>query len=323
VKHIVAILAHKNGVHLEIFVQECIKRDYAVLIHLDQKCRAEILQNHHVLEQYVVDQSISVTRAHFSIVQATHALLQASKNVTYDYFHLISGEDFMIKSAQDFDSFFTQNAGLNFINHISIPVAADYTTTRNDIFSQYWIFRDRIPLTNYKHAFFKNGISLVDTTHFRPNSLADKIVKWSTPTYRLRQIYLKLFKRKIPKKDYYAGSAWFSVTRAMAHYFMEQTSTHPSFYNFFSKALFPDEIYFQTLAKNSPMRDTIINSDLRYINWDTPVNDGPSILSTKHLDEILQSNGFFARKMDLATDKELHNTLISKGICQLKNKKNT
>lgn len=314
-KHLVAILAHKNGAHLAILVQECIARGYEVRIHIDRKSRVEIVENFSSLAPYVISQSISVSRAHFSIVQATVALLQASKTIAYDYFHLISGEDFIIKSPEEFDQFFSQNAGLNFMNRISLPVEQDYPSERESLFARYTVFRDRVPISNYMHAFFKNGIGLIDTLHFRPGSTAHYIASWLTPVYRLRRFYQIIFSRKLPNADYFGGSAWFSITAEMAQFFIHQTESNPSFYNFFGKSLFPDEIYFQTLAMSSPWQSTIVNSDLRYINWDKPVNDGPSVLTTEHLDEIQKSNGFFARKMNLAADHELYKALQTIGIC--------
>ena len=309
-KHLVAILAHKNGAHLELLIGECEKRGYNVLLHLDAKCRHKLLANHPNLKKYVIADANSVTRAHFSIVEATVSLLKASRSFDYDYFHLISGEDYPTKSELLFNDFFTRNSEKNFINHIAFPVNK-YEQKRSSLFEKYTVFRDRVPLSNYKHAFFKNGIGLVDTYHFKPGSMAAKISSILTPTYQLRKLYQRIFKRKLPKVKYYGGSAWFSITKQMAEYFVEQTEENSSFYKYFNNALFPDEVYFHTLALNSQLKDTVINSDLRYINWDKPINQGPSLLTKEHISEIKNSNGFFARKCDIASNIQLKNAIES------------
>ncbi|PCJ67573.1 MAG: hypothetical protein COA58_00110 [Bacteroidetes bacterium] len=304
-KHFIAILAHKNGAHLELLVKECKKRNYVVRIHLDKKSRSKILKKHPYLLPYTLEQSIDVSRGHFSIVEASMLLLNASNLEEFDYFHLISGEDYITKSEEEFEHFFTGNQGTNFINNTQLPIESEYPKVRSTIFSKYATFKDRVPLTNYQHAFFKNGIGLVDTYHFRPSGLISKVIKWTTPTYQLRQFYLKLFKRKLPKKEFYAGSAWFSVTKDMTLHFSEQTQDTPSLYAYFRNVLFPDEIYFHTIALNSSLKETIINSDLRYINWDKPVQEGPGLLTVEDIYEIKKSNGFFARKCDLANNTKL------------------
>jgi len=148
-KHLVAILAHKNGAHLELLIGECEKRGYNVLLHLDAKCRHKLLANHPYLKKYVIADANSVTRAHFSIVEATVSLLKASRSFDYDYFHLISGEDYPTKSELLFNDFFTRNSEKNFINHIAFPVNK-YEQKRSSLFEKYTVFRDRVPLSNYK-----------------------------------------------------------------------------------------------------------------------------------------------------------------------------
>ena len=304
-KHLVAILAHKNPAHLELLVKECTDRDYHVLIHLDKKSRESILSDAPSLVKYTVDESIDVDRAHHSILSATYVLLEASLSIDFQYFHLISGEDFIVKSAREFHYFFSKNSGCNFLNHISIPVTTAYSESIDERFKDYTTFQDKMPAKNYMFSFFKNGIGLVDTYHFRPSSMLAKFFKVLTPTYRLRQLYLRIFKRKLPNMDFYAGSAWFSVTKDLATYYTTYRKEKPELYKYLKNGLFPDEVYFQTITMQSKYKKTMVNSDLRYIDWSRPVNDGPSHTTLECIPKIASSNGFFARKFDLARNPKL------------------
>ena len=304
-KHLICILSHKNASHLELLTSECLQRGYEVIIHIDKKNRKQLLQDSELLKKHTLKESIDVTRAHITIVEASLLLLKAAKDVDYDYVHVISGEDFIVKSANCFEAFFSEHKGKNFINNNLLPVNLTTKPQRDKLFSAYAIFKDRIEINNYSSWYYENGLGLLNTHYFRPGSLGDRLIKLLTPTYRLRKIYKRLASRKLPNTHYYAGSAWFSITQQMAEYLIDETIASPSFYCFFENSLFPDETYFQTLALNSPLAHTIINSDLRYIPWDKPVNFGPRPIRISELSDIAKSNGFFARKLDLGKDTKL------------------
>jgi hypothetical protein len=312
-KHLICILAHKNASHLELLTSECLQRGYEVIIHIDKKNRKQLLQDSELLKKHTLKESIDVTRAHITIVEASLLLLKAAKDVNYDYVHVISGEDFIVKSANCFETFFSEHKGRNFVNNNLLPVNLNTEPQRDKLFSACTVFKDRINTDNYSSWYYENGMGLLNTYYVRPGSLGDKLIKLLTPTYRLRKIHKRLARRKLPKKQYYAGSAWFSITKEMAQYLTDETAASPDFYTFFEKSLFPDETYFHTLALNSPLAETIINSDLRYIPWDNPVNFGPRPINISELGDIANSNGFFARKMDLEADtklkEQIYNTL--------------
>lgn len=304
-KHLVAILAHKNPQHLALLIEECQSRGYEVIVHLDAKVKAKITSKWKTIDACTIEPSIDVQRAHFSIVQATMHLIQEAQHIEYDYFHLLSGEDYITKSSEEFEEFFTKNNGKNFINHLLMPVKlGDDEYDRAALFSTYSIFRDCVPPNNYQYWTIDGGLGFINRYYFSPNNWKSKLINKISVSYRVRKIMTTLLRRKTLDTNSYTGSAWFSVTKDLTQYWLEQWNSDLKTRRFFKNVLFPDEIYLQTLAANSPYAPTLINSDLRYINWDHPVNHGPSILDVSHLDEIRSSNGFFARKIDVS-DKVL------------------
>ena len=44
-------------------------------------------------------------------------------------------------------------------------------------------------------------------------------------------------------------------------------TTNPDYVRFFEHVFVPDELFFQTIIMNSPLRDTVENDDLRYLDW--------------------------------------------------------
>lgn len=66
---------------------------------------------------------------------------------------------------------------------------------------------------------------------------------------------------------------------------------------YFEQVTIPDEMFFQSILLNSPLRDTIVNDDQRFIKW-----PGPSVLGVGEFDELRQAPDLFARKFDETVD---------------------
>jgi hypothetical protein len=95
----------------------------------------------------------------------------------------------------------------------------------------------------------------------------------------------------------YFGSGYWCLHRVAVRYIAEFLRTHPTFIPFFERVRVPDEMFFQTILLNSPLRDTIVNDDLRFIKW-----PGPKVLTEADWDEIRTAPDLFARKFDREQD---------------------
>jgi hypothetical protein len=78
---------------------------------------------------------------------------------------------------------------------------------------------------------------------------------------------------------------------------------NPRFVRFFEHVLHPDEIFFHTILMNSPLRETIVDDHLRYIDWSR--DPGPATLGVSDLDELVRSSRLFARKFDVTVDETI------------------
>ena len=76
-----------------------------------------------------------------------------------------------------------------------------------------------------------------------------------------------------------------------------------TFLRFFRHVDVPDECIFHTILVNSPLRESLVNDDLRYVDWTrTPL---PAILGVQDLDALARSSKLFARKFDQRVDAEI------------------
>ena len=119
------ILAHKNPSQLARLVKHLIDGNDSVIIHVDAKTdEAPFIEALAGYENvFFCSRRISVNWGGFSIVEATVSLMETMiKNVGLsDYVHLLSGQDFPLKSHQQIKRFFCDNYHRNFISFEQLP----------------------------------------------------------------------------------------------------------------------------------------------------------------------------------------------------------
>lgn len=56
---------------------------------------------------------------------------------------------------------------------------------------------------------------------------------------------------------------------------------------------------------NSPYAGTIVNDNLRYIEWNDPASGSPAVLCRRDFPKIARAPHLFARKFDMFVDNEV------------------
>ena len=117
----------------------------------------------------------------------------------------------------------------------------------------------------------------------------------------------KIFKRKDqPVDKFYGGSSWWSLTGKCVSWI--KNNTNPKYYNFFKHGVCSDEVYFSTLVRYSPYSENILSRPVRYMVWNETGNTsgGPAVIKGKYIDEAINSEYPFARKVvDFDVCKEI------------------
>jgi Core-2/I-Branching enzyme len=191
-----------------------------------------------------------------------------------EYVLNLSGQDYPLKSNDAMRSHLAEHAGATFLDHFRIPVAdgegsLDWSLQRGGLDRiQYWHF----------HAYRR---------HLR------------LPGKRLR---LPRGPRRFPAGlEPWGGQAWWCLSAEASAYVLRFRRERPDAVRFFRTVDVPDELLFQTILLNSPLRDSIVNDDLRHIVWKPGVSH-PELLTIEDLPELERSGDLFARKFDPAVD---------------------
>jgi hypothetical protein len=110
--------------------------------------------------------------------------------------------------------------------------------------------------------------------------------------------YARLPSRELPNAlTPYFGSGYWTLHRRAIEHIHEFLGSHPEYVSYFERVRIPDEMFFQTILVNSPLRATLVNDDLRLIKW-----PGPAVLTSADLDEIKRAPDLLARKFDETVD---------------------
>jgi Core-2/I-Branching enzyme len=203
-------------------------------------------------------------------------IVQSSK--IYDYVITLSGQDYPLKKNSDIIDFFERNYGKNYIS---------YFPCTNEINQDEWkqkITTDRLG---------KYHIYLLGKRYQYPSGK-------TTFSDRIFSLFFNKERKHLSYLNPYADSQWFCITINSVRYILNFVKEHPDFLHYHKYTYIPDEIFFQTILLNSQesLKESIVNDNLKYIDWSKPDIFHPMIFSSNDFVDLLNSQKMFARKFD-------------------------
>ncbi|MBD2388336.1 beta-1,6-N-acetylglucosaminyltransferase [Cylindrospermum sp. FACHB-282] len=305
------VLAHKYPEQLiRLIIRLSTEKTY-FFVHIDQRMNSKAYQQivreiSHISNVFFLKRR-KCYWGDYSLVAATLEGFKEifSRNIDFDWLILLSGQDYPIKSNSQIQEFLRKNIGKSFVDYFPLPrpenLSPKWTNGGFDRIN-YWHFC----LFNQRFVFpGKRRLNTYYAYHVKPTIL-DRIIS------RLWFCLVLFFpiKRKFPQGfQPLAGSQFWCLSRECGEYIYNFIQQNPTFVNFFNYVDVPDEIFFQTIILNSPIRTTVINNNLWYMDWQNPNPNLPAILGENDLDKLINSSCLFARKFDAYQDIEILNSL--------------
>lgn len=217
--------------------------------------------------------------AGFSETWCEIRLIERALEDGFDYCHMLSGVDFPLKTMNQIDKFFCDNAGKEFIE-----------------FNPKW-YGVAGYKTRYYHLFVDNNL-------YRNNRLVHAC------DYGIVKMQEKLHIKR-NKDVLYSGSAFFSITEKFAKFIIANKAELYKRYKMTRNGV---EVIFQTLIMGTPFQTKVYGfesptGNLRLIDWSR--NDGninsPYTFKTADYHMLIASpeNVLFARKFDEKMDWEI------------------
>ncbi|KAL5761105.1 hypothetical protein ACOSP7_019605 [Xanthoceras sorbifolium] len=116
---------------------------------------------------------------------------------------------------------------------------------------------------------------------------------------RKSQIFHATEKRPTPDAfKVFTGSQWFVLSRSFLEFCVFGWDNLPrTLLMYFNNVMLSQEGYFHSVICNVPeFKNTTVNSDLRYMIWDSPPKMEPHFLNVSDYDQMVQSGAVFARQ---------------------------
>lgn len=246
-------------------------KDWGIYIHIDKK--SDLLPSDIQRKCNVISKQFKIYWGSINHLNSILYLLKQAYTDLYDYYHIITGQDFPISKKGDLTINLDNKI---YIQHFKLPV------------KNWW--GDGLDILRYTTC-----SKYFDVRKF-PGNVVNKLLQ-------LTQKYFGLT-HNLPDYPIYAGLVYCSLP----HYAVDFTLNSKISQDLLKRIRYstpPEEIFFQTVLMNSPYVDNIVNNNLRYCEFDK--KGQPKILDISDYHKILSSKAIFMRKIDAGSD-----TLIDK-----------
>jgi len=275
-KHAFLIFAHKQPNLMGRTIRRLEAENHYFFIHVDKKTKNYSdfkLAVKDIPNVFFHEDRFAVYHAGSSHLLATLALMRDVIRLVpdYDYIHIISAQDYPLRSNEQFDAFFENT-------------------------SHSFMYLDEEELHNKNINYLKRG---VNEFHFnRTSTTLAKIYE----KLRLGSI-IALFYKRAPIKNLHGGWDWYSWNKKVLDAFMQYINQNPQYLKRFNHTVCPTEKIVQTfVCDKTEQLEIETTNPLRYISWHAhrPVDTDyrPFTLTEQDYDFIIDSKAFFCRKVD-------------------------
>jgi hypothetical protein len=282
------VLAHSQPEQVARLVRRISTDDDTVIVHVDRKTAPGPFQEAFArlpIPPVLTRRRAPVHWGGWGIVQATLIGMRTALALPRPWSHLVllSGADYPIRSAAEIDAFFAGAAGRSYLSWS----AGDAPGIRDE---------DRRGNATWQWS--------GDLTRLMTWCVSIRGRRWHFPS---EQVPYQLPRRLPPGlRTPYQGSAWWNLTPEAVAYCVRFLRRRPDVRAYFRFVFAPDENIFHMVLLESPLRDTLVNEDLRYMHW---AGNSPPTLRLDDVPDMRASRKLYARKFDLANHPEPLNAL--------------
>lgn len=303
-KHAFLIIAHNNWNQLCQLIKAVDSEKCDFFIHVNSKIdfkkdTADKVKMSAQKSKVIFSERVPITWGDFGICEASLVMLRAAiSSGGYDYYHLLTGSDLLLKNIDDFDSFFEKNLYCNKdknkkTNYIKVGLPNKKLASR-------------IYYYNFFISFWRNPNSIIRKIATLSNSILGCIQK-NLGINRWRKVEMRL----------YHGSSWWSVSDEFAEYLLGKFEWIKV--QFAMMTFAADEFVPQTVIMNSPFKNSIyvptddMDASLRLIDWKRGNGYGsPHIWRMEDKCKVTDSNNLIGRKFDEVVDKDIVDYILNK-----------
>ncbi len=290
-RHAYLIMAHNK---FEILAKLLVLLDDErndIYLHIDQKVGFFDYEYYRSLlkkSPLYVTKRIDVGWGDYSQIECEYTLLKEaiSRNISYQYYHFLSGVDLPLKTQDEIHQFFQTIADKEVVQLADQTLIqkrhAYYRISRYHFFSRY---------TKHQSKIVRALVRIMNFCIMPLQSL----------------FHIDRLKNMGIEVGY--GANWVSITDAFARYIVSQEAWVRKHFKY---SLCADELLVQTLLVNSPFVNKVYepkrchnfngNPCMRYIDWE---RGNPYVFTSADYKTLMNSDMLFARKFDDQKDADI------------------
>lgn len=287
------ILAHKNARQVARLFRAVYRREDVIVLHFDRRADralhrlgAELAREH---PNVTVLRSRSILWGGYEMAAVQIAAMKRAleSHVEWHHFINLTGQDFPIKPIGELEAFLNVRSEASFISWFD-PVHNRVWSNARERLSRYYL----------EWPWLEQCL--------RIPGVGRRIRK--TLGWQNRLPNIPGYEREWPDFRYFGGSNHVVLSRAAC----EHITSNPEarrITRWLKHSAHANEIIFQSVMLNSPLADTVVNSNLREIDF--PLNaPHPRTFRESDFSRLMQSSNFFARKFDDNVDEAILNHLM-------------
>lgn len=248
---------------------------------------------------------IKTAWGHFSLTEAIIKSLRKARELDLIYNHavILSGQDYPIKTNEEIKRFLASHPDKLFYTHFEI--SPDMGGNRTYVHP----INDRVTSRAQNHRLDSYFFVLKDKKYLLiPGEMDRNPLSFrSRFTNRLKSLLRHFSIRKFPSnlKPYF-GATFGIITAEFSDYLLNFYDQHKAFNKYMQYAFCADEMYLVTAAMNyPPFASKMVNNNMIFTLWDDKGGLHPVLLTSKHIDQLMNSSKLFARKLDIQVDAKV------------------
>ena len=311
-KNLFMIMCHKNLEQVLRLAKHITKNpDSDVVVHVDISVPDDEFQSfcslaNDIPNLYITEKRIKGMLDDRSLIDIVFIMIEyvRAKNLQYQYYALLSGQDFLIKPIDQINQWLSESYPKPFID------CTPYDKSN-------WIYKKFVSDEQSKIEKFQESVFRF-TRRWGRRHPARKILRFLIRPLSLfnkpkMPIYKKLSRRRV---SLFGGSAWWILPDVAINYILEEYQKSTAIVKLLLSPKTPEEIFFQTMTMRSPIKDSVEINPIDQVaqnckTWayftdiDKPFVCHPYVFTVKQFERLKKSDCWFARKFDSKTDDEV------------------
>lgn len=250
------ILAHERLKYVKRLIAMLSGNDTSFVIHIDKKCQEDISILSDLEGTTLVDNRVDVKWGDISQVDATISASRAALATKAEYFILLSGSDYPVKTPGYIRQYLSQDPR----NHIGgVPLPSNQCNWLQHGYRRIGCYALRLNSKNIATIEPRK----LDIQNLR--QLAKVVIRWKHLLKALRILTHYPKRPPCPKLTPHGGEYWWRLNRESLERCIAYLDQNPDFHSWLLDSANPDELCFNTLAYN--LCDNNDGNILTHISW--------------------------------------------------------